>query len=87
MSKMFWLTEAQKARVRSFFPERHGRPWVDDLRMLSGIVSINRNGWRWAMRRRNTGLPRRSISVGAMTGTLPGSWSALPQRAPIQTRS
>lgn len=28
-------------------PIRHSRPQDDDLRMLSGIVFISRNGWRW----------------------------------------
>lgn len=47
MGMLFWVTGARKARVRSFFPESHGRPRVDDLRMLSGIIFINRNSWRW----------------------------------------
>ena len=47
MSKLFWLTEAQMARLRPFFPKSHGRPRVDDLRVLSGIIFINRNGLRW----------------------------------------
>lgn len=46
MGMLFWVTGARKARVRSFFPESHGRPRVDDLRMLSGIVFIKRIGWR-----------------------------------------
>ncbi len=46
-SKLFLLTEAQKARVRSFFPESHGLPRIDGLRVLSSIVFINRNSWRW----------------------------------------
>ena len=47
MSNLFWLTEAQMARLRPFFPKSHGRPRVDDLRVLSGIIFINRNGLRW----------------------------------------
>ena len=35
------------ARLRLFFPKSHGRPSVDDLRVLSGIIFINRNGLRW----------------------------------------
>ena len=31
MSNLFWLTEAQMARLRPFFPKSHGRPRVDDL--------------------------------------------------------
>ncbi|MGR3247826.1 MAG: IS5/IS1182 family transposase, partial [Paracoccus sp. (in: a-proteobacteria)] len=26
MSNLFWLTEAQMARLRPFFPKSHGRP-------------------------------------------------------------
>ena len=47
MSNLFWLTEAQMARLRPFFPKSHGRPRVEDLRVLSGIIFINRNGLRW----------------------------------------
>jgi len=35
------------ARLQPFFPKSHGNPRVDDKRVLSGIVFINRNGLRW----------------------------------------
>ncbi len=35
------------ARLRPFFPKSHGVPRVDDRRVLSGIIFINRNGLRW----------------------------------------
>ena len=47
MSNLFWLTEAQMARLRPFFPKGHGRQRVDGLRALSGIIFINRNGLWW----------------------------------------
>ena len=47
MSDLFWLTETQMARLRPFFPKSRGRPRVDDSRVLSGIIFINRNGLRW----------------------------------------
>ncbi len=47
MSDLFWLTDAQMARLEPFFPKSHGRPRVDDRRVLSGIIFINRNGLRW----------------------------------------
>ena len=47
MSNLFWLTDAQMARLRPFFPTSHGKPRVDDRRVLSGIIFINRNGLRW----------------------------------------
>jgi transposase len=46
-SNLFWLTDAQMARLRPFFPKSHGVPRVDDRRVLSGIIFINRNGLRW----------------------------------------
>lgn len=47
MSDLYWLTEAQMKRLERFFPKSHGKPRVDDRRVLSGIIFINRNGLRW----------------------------------------
>ncbi|MEO9515962.1 MAG: IS5 family transposase [Paracoccaceae bacterium] len=47
MSNLYWLTEAQMKRLRPYFPKRRGRARVDDRRVLSGIIFINRNGLRW----------------------------------------
>ena len=47
MSDLYWLSDAQMAKLEPFFPKSHGRPRVDDRRVLSGIVFINRNGLRW----------------------------------------
>ena len=47
MSNLFWLNEAQMLRLRPFFRKSHGRPRVDDRRVLSGIIFIIRNGLRW----------------------------------------
>ncbi len=47
MSNLYWLTDKQMERLRPFFPKSHGRPRVDDRRVLSGIIFINRNGLRW----------------------------------------
>lgn len=44
---MFWLTDEQMERLRPFFPKSNGRPRVDDRRVLSGIIFVNRNGLRW----------------------------------------
>lgn len=38
MNNLFWLTEAQMARLEPFFPKSHGKPRVDDRRVLSGII-------------------------------------------------
>ncbi|WP_353435855.1 transposase [Sphingomonas faeni] len=47
MSDLYWLTEEQMARLRPYFPKSHGKPRVDNKRVLSGIVFVNRNGLRW----------------------------------------
>src|SRR3546814_5553361 len=35
------------ARLQPYFPKSHGRERVDDRRVLSGIIFVNRNGLRW----------------------------------------
>ena len=47
MSDLVWLSDAQMARLEPFFPKSHGKPRVDDRRVLSGIIFIDRNGLRW----------------------------------------
>lgn len=39
MSDFFWLSDAQMARLEPFFPKSHGKPRVDDRRVLSGIIA------------------------------------------------
>jgi len=46
MSNLYWLNEGQMSRLQPFFPKSHGRPRVDDGRVLSGIIFILRNGLR-----------------------------------------
>ncbi len=90
MSNLFWLTEAQMARLRPYFPKSHGRPRVDDLRVLSGIIFINRNGLRWCDAPREYG-PAKTIynrcKRWSDNGSSPGSWSAWPRRVPIRRQS
>ncbi|OWK33146.1 hypothetical protein SPDO_00200 [Sphingomonas dokdonensis] len=47
MSDLFPLTDEEVERRRPFFPRSHGKPRVDDRRVLSGIVFVNRSGLRW----------------------------------------
>lgn len=47
MADLFWLTDEQIERLRPFFPKPRGRARVDDRRVLSGIIFVNRNGLRW----------------------------------------
>ena len=47
MSNLYWLSENEMGRLMPYFPKSRGRPRVDDRRVLSGIIFINRNGLRW----------------------------------------
>lgn len=47
MSDFFWLSDAQMARLAPFFPKFHGKPRVNERRVLIGIIFVNRNGFRW----------------------------------------
>ena len=55
---LFWLTGDQMERLKPFFPKSHGKPRVDDRRVLSGIIFINRNGLRWCDAPREYGPPK-----------------------------
>ncbi|GLC62037.1 hypothetical protein PLESTB_001832600 [Pleodorina starrii] len=46
------------ARLQPFFPKSHGKPRVDDRRVLSGIIFINRNGLRWRDAPKEYGPPK-----------------------------
>lgn len=63
MSDFFWLTDEQVAKLSRFLPKSHGKPRVDDRRVPSGIILINRNG----LRRRDAPEaygPHKSLSLG-----------------------
>jgi len=47
MSDQFWLSPEQLHRIQPHFPLSHGVPRVDDLRVISGIIHVIRNGLRW----------------------------------------
>lgn len=47
MSDLSWLSDAQMARLKPYFPKSHGKPKVDDRRVLSEIVFVYRNKLRW----------------------------------------
>lgn len=44
MSDLFWLNNEQMAQPSPFFLKLHGKLGVDDRRLLSGTVFINRKG-------------------------------------------
>lgn len=47
MSDCYWLTEPQLERIKPYSPQPHGRPRVDDRRVISGNIHVIRNGLRW----------------------------------------
>lgn len=47
MSDHYWLTNTQLERIRPNFPRSHGRPRVDDRRVICGFIHVIRNGMRW----------------------------------------
>jgi transposase len=47
MSDLYRLTDEQMTRLEPYLPKSHGKPRVDDRRVLSGIVFVNRNGLPW----------------------------------------
>ncbi|WP_410217936.1 transposase, partial [Paracoccus sp. (in: a-proteobacteria)] len=55
-STLFRLTEAPVARLRPFLLRSRGRPPVDDLQVLRGIVFVKRHGLRWCDAPREQGL-------------------------------
>ena len=67
MAEPFLLSEAQMRRIEPYFPLSHGRPRVDDRRVLSGIVYVIRNGLMWRMLRLRTGRIRR-CATGSSAG-------------------
>jgi len=64
MSDLYGLTDEQMARLEPYFPKSHGKPRVDDRRVLSGVVFVNRNGLRWCDAPRSMAPTRRSTTGG-----------------------
>ncbi len=46
MRGLYWLTDEQMERLRPHFPKSHRMLRVDDRRVLSRIIFVNRNGLR-----------------------------------------
>ena len=86
MSNLYWLSDEQMSRLRPFFPKSHGRPRVDDRRVISGIIFIIRNAYGGAMHRANMARQRHFTivgTVGAIRANLLGSWKGYLQSRPL----
>jgi transposase len=90
MSNLFWLTDTQMARLQPFFPKSHGKPRVDDRRVLSGIIFINRNGLRWCDSPKEYG-PAKTLynrwKRWGDKGVFARMMKGLPDRVPFRRRS
>ena len=47
MSKILMLTREPMMRIQPYFPLSHGIERVDDRKVISGIMSVIRNGLQW----------------------------------------
>ena len=47
MNELFWLSQVQLDRIKPYLPLSHGVPRIDDLRVISGIIYVIRNGLQW----------------------------------------
>ncbi|WP_431639509.1 hypothetical protein WCP94_003400 [Bilophila wadsworthia] len=47
MRTLFYLSESQLERIKTFFPRSHGAPRVDDRRVVSGIIYVIKHGLQW----------------------------------------
>ena len=47
MGEVFMLSQKQLNRITRHFPTPHGKPRVDDLRVISGIIYVIRPGLQW----------------------------------------
>jgi transposase len=65
MSDLYWLTDEQMARLEPYFLKSHGKPRVDDRRVLSDIVSSTATGYDGAMPLGSMAHTRRSTTGGS----------------------
>ncbi len=71
MGNLYWRSDAQMERVRPFLPKSHGRHRVDDRRVPSGMIFINRNELRWRDAPKEYGPAKTVVS---------GGWAACRRR-------
>ncbi len=58
MSEWFLLSKKQFTRITPYVPLPHGVPRVDDLRVVSGIIDVVKNGLPWKDAPRAYGPPK-----------------------------
>ena len=82
MTDLFWLSHEQLERIKPYFPLSRGAQRADDLKVISGIVFVIKNGLRWRdARPRTTARTRRcttASSAGAAWAFSTASSPSLP---------
>ena len=77
MSEEFWLSDGQWARLAPLLPNKpRGVPRVDDRRVISGIIHVQKSGGRWADAPASYG-PRKTLYNRFVRWAAKGVWSAL----------
>ena len=71
MGEVFMLSQKQLNRITRHFPTPHGKPRVDDLRVISGIIYVIRPGLQWKDAPAAYG-PQRRCTTGVCAGAGPG---------------
>jgi transposase len=79
MAEVFWLSDAQWARLAPLLPNKpRGVPRVDDRRVISGIVHVLKSGGRWADAPSCYG-PRKTLYNRFVRWAAKGVWTDLFQ--------
>lgn len=82
MSNLYWLTETQMQWLRPYFSKSRGRARVDDRRVLSGIIFINRNALRWRDAPTEYGRPKTLYNRWSDMGVFARIMMGLAEQAP-----
>ena len=79
MAEVFWLSDAQWARLAPLLPNKpRGVPRVDDRRVISGIIHVLKSGGRWADAPSCYG-PRKTLYNRFVRWAAKGVWTDLFQ--------
>lgn len=74
---LFWLTATQFSKIEPYLPtDTRGKPRVDDLRVISGIVHVLKMGGRWVDAPSDYG-PKKTLYNRYVRWAKKGVWVAL----------
>jgi len=74
---LFWLTDTQFSKIEPYLPtDTRGKPRVDDLRVISGIVHVLKMGGRWVDAPPDYG-PKKTLYNRYVRWAKKGVWVAL----------